>query len=39
VLDHALARWAEKYGNQNQADYDAFLAAVKSGRVEAQMGI
>ncbi|WP_246686154.1 DUF2252 domain-containing protein [Methylobacterium sp. WL8] len=34
-LREALADWAHAYGDQNAADYEAFLAAIASGRLEA----
>jgi uncharacterized protein (DUF2252 family) len=39
VLDVALARWAERYGDQNERDHAALLQAIKEGRVEAVMGV
>ena len=34
-FDRALATFAEAYANQNERDYQAFLAAIKSGRIKA----
>jgi len=34
-LREALADWAQAYGERNQADYETFLAAIASGRLEA----
>ena len=34
-LDRALVRFAEAYADQNERDYEALVAAVKSGRVIA----
>ncbi|MCJ2108200.1 DUF2252 domain-containing protein [Methylobacterium sp. E-041] len=34
-LREALADWAHAYGDRNAADYQAFLAAIKAGRLEA----
>lgn len=35
----ALVAFAERYADQNERDYEAFLAAIKSGRLEAQEGV
>ncbi|TXN66289.1 DUF2252 domain-containing protein, partial [Methylobacterium sp. WL30] len=34
-LREALADWAHAYGDRNAADYQAFLAAIEAGRLEA----
>jgi uncharacterized protein (DUF2252 family) len=34
ALDHALAEFAEAYGDQTEADYNALLTAIKKGRVK-----
>jgi uncharacterized protein (DUF2252 family) len=39
TLDRALADFAELYADQNELDYAALSAAVKTGRVEAQTGL
>jgi uncharacterized protein (DUF2252 family) len=39
ALDEALADFAELYADQNELDYAALHAAVKSGRVTAQEGL
>ncbi len=39
ALDKALADFAELYADQNELDYAALEAAVKSGRVRAQAGL
>ena len=39
ALDKALADFAELYADQNELDYAALDAAVKSGRVKAQEGL
>jgi Uncharacterized protein conserved in bacteria (DUF2252) len=39
ALDKALADFAELYADQNELDYAALDAAVKSGRVRAQTGL
>ena len=38
-FDQAIADFAEKYADQNDADYAAFLAAIDSGRLEAVQGL
>jgi len=39
ALDRALADFAELYADQNELDYAALTAAVKTGRVNAQTGL
>ena len=39
VFDNAIADFAYIYAEQNERDYEALLAAIKSGRVEARTGI
>ena len=39
AMDSALADFAELYADQNELDYAALAAAVKSGRVKAQTGL
>ena len=39
AMDSALADFAELYADQNELDYAALAAAVKSGRVKAQTGV
>ena len=34
-FDEAIAEFASAYADQNERDYDAFVAAVASGRLEA----
>ncbi len=38
-FDNAIADFAVVYADQNERDYSAFSAAVKSGRLEAQVGL
>ncbi len=38
TFDHALAAFAERYAEQNQRDYDAFLQAIRSGSLAASEG-
>jgi len=35
VLDTALAKWAEAYGDQTESDHAVLLKAIKSGKVKA----
>ena len=37
VLDRAIAKWAEAYGDRNEADHAALLAAIKTKRVSANL--
>ncbi|HET6869269.1 MAG TPA: DUF2252 domain-containing protein [Solirubrobacteraceae bacterium] len=39
TFDRALAQFAEAYADQNESDYEALDRAVKSGRIEAQLGL
>jgi uncharacterized protein (DUF2252 family) len=39
VFDGAIADFAELYADQSERDYDALLAAIKSGRVAAESGV
>ena len=39
AMDKALADFAELYADQNELDYAALSAAVKTGRVKAQTGL
>jgi uncharacterized protein (DUF2252 family) len=39
VFDRALAEFSEAYADQNERDYDALVAAEKSGRITAQRGL
>ena len=38
-FDKAVAEFAERYADQNDHDYEAFLDAISSGRVEARAGV
>jgi uncharacterized protein (DUF2252 family) len=38
VFDQALVEFAEAYADQNERDYQAFVAAVDAGRIAAQPG-
>ena len=39
AFDRAVARFSAAYADQNERDYEALLAAVRSGRVTAQAGL
>jgi hypothetical protein len=39
AFDRALAEFAVRYADQNERDYEAFVAATKSGRLAAQTGV
>jgi len=39
AFDNAIADFSVAYADQNERDYDAFSAAVKSGRLTAQTGV
>ena len=38
-FEQAIAAFAESYADQNERDYAALKAAVKSGRVKAEVGV
>jgi hypothetical protein len=38
-FDKAVAEFAEHYAVQNDHDYEAFLDAISSGRIEAREGV
>jgi uncharacterized protein (DUF2252 family) len=38
-FDEAIATFAERYADQNERDYETFMQAIRSGRIEAQMGV
>ena len=39
VFDRALAAFAAAYADQNERDYEAFAAAVRTGRLDAKRGL
>jgi hypothetical protein len=39
TFDKAIATFSARYADQNEADYEAFAGAVKSGRLEAVSGV
>jgi uncharacterized protein (DUF2252 family) len=38
-FDKAIAEFSAHYADQNQADYEAFARAIKSGRLDAKTGV
>ncbi len=38
-FDKAMVDFSERYADQNQRDYEEFIAAIKSGRLEAVEGV
>jgi predicted alpha/beta hydrolase len=38
-FDQAMTGFSERYADQNELDYKAFLAAIKSGRLQAVEGV
>ena len=39
AFDRAIADFSTAYADQNERDFDAFVSAVKSGRLIAQTGV
>ena len=39
ALDEALATWAEAYSDQNEADHETLVKAIKAGKVKAITGV
>ncbi|HEX5730297.1 DUF2252 domain-containing protein [Microbacterium sp.] len=39
TFEESIADFAEAYADQNDADYQAFIAAIDSGRLQAQLGL
>jgi Uncharacterized protein conserved in bacteria (DUF2252) len=39
AFDRAIADFSSAYADQNQRDYEAFVEAVRSGRLAAQTGL
>jgi hypothetical protein len=37
VLDHALAEWAESYGDQTERDHGVLLDAIRRGEIKAEV--
>ena len=38
-FDQAITDFAERYADQNERDYEQFIAAIESGRLEAREGL
>jgi hypothetical protein len=38
-FDRALTDFSQRYADQNERDYEAFVAAVRSGRLQALEGV
>jgi hypothetical protein len=38
-FDQAIADFSERYADQNDRDYQAFIDAIRSGRLEAREGV
>jgi hypothetical protein len=39
MFDQSIVDFSERYADQNEQDYQEFVAAVKSGRLEAVQGV
>jgi hypothetical protein len=39
AFDKSIADFSQRYADQNQRDYDEFVNAVRSGRLEAVEGV
>jgi len=39
AFDRSIADFAERYADQNERDYDEFVSAIRSGRLEAVEGV
>jgi predicted alpha/beta hydrolase len=39
AFDTSITDFSERYADQNERDYEAFVKAVKSGRLEAVEGV
>ena len=39
TFEKALASFAESYADQNERDYEAFVAACRNGRLHAEEGV
>jgi hypothetical protein len=38
-FDQAIADFCERYADQNERDYEQFVKAIRSGRLEAVEGV
>ena len=39
AFDRSVTDFSERYADQNEQDYEAFVAAIRSGRLEAVEGV
>ena len=39
AFDRSITDFSERYADQNEQDYEAFVAAIRSGRLEAVEGV
>ena len=39
AFDRSIIDFCERYADQNELDYEAFVQAIKSGRLEAVEGV
>ena len=39
AFDRSVTDFSERYADQNEKDYEAFVAAIRSGRLEAVEGV
>ncbi len=39
MFDQAITDFSLRYADQNDRDFEAFVRAIRSGRIEAQEGI
>jgi hypothetical protein len=39
AFDRSITDFSERYADQNELDYEAFVQAIKSGRLEAVEGV
>jgi hypothetical protein len=39
AFDKSITDFSERYADQNEQDYEEFVNAVKSGRLEARQGV
>jgi hypothetical protein len=39
AFDRSITDFSERYADQNERDFEEFVAAVRSGRLQAQEGI
>ena len=39
AFDQSISEFAQRYADQNEADYDAFLSKIHSGQLKAREGV